>query len=318
MRRRASKRLFGASARHTSRSGDAVCDQHCHPDHRAPRAGREAIIPDSSHSQRMEGVHRSEPGGEPSRIEHFRALLGAARVSEARAKLITRWNAQLAPLGAPAAETLGAAPEAACRQFTYFVKRSLDWHEAEWLPIREELRNLGLDVDTLLHEHPPDFSAHGELTRIGKTASGSLQRVLAARRNRIEWERIEAQQRQILTSIDKGGQRDGQSTHVTDKLRRAVLDWNPDEYKEAFDRLTQLWTERQYLERRRQLLFKLDESAPLWAAAIRERQGLHGLGQCPADTEEAWLWVNCNRNLAGEQRSHCRNWNESLLRSANP
>lgn len=236
--------------------------------------------------------------GEPTCVEHFLALLGAARLSEARAKLSARWNAQMLPLGAPAAETFSSAPEAVCRQFAYSIKRGLDWHETEWLPLREELENLGLKLDTLLHNEPPDFSTHGELKRIARMASDSLQAVLAARRNRIECEQIEAQQRKILSAIGKRGQHDEQSATATDKLLAAVLTWGEDAYRKAFERLAELWTERQHLERRRQLLSKLDQPARGWTAAVRERCGLHGQAECPANVEEAWLWRQLEQELA--------------------
>jgi hypothetical protein len=63
--------------------------------------------------------------------------------------------------------------------------------------------------------------------------------------------------KEILSAIDIGGRRNEQSGTVADKLRSAVLDWSLDAYQEAFKRLSELWTERQYLERRQQLLSKL-------------------------------------------------------------
>src|SRR3989304_3332691 len=47
-------------------------------------------------------------------------------------------------------------------------------------------------------------------------------------------------------------------------------------YREAFQRLVDLHNSRSDLERRRELLKRLETVAPAWAAAIRDRCGHHG------------------------------------------
>ena len=91
----------------------------------------------------------------------------------------------MAPLGAPVAEALGPEPEKICRQFSDGLRRCLQWHDDEWLPLQEELNEAGLRFQQLLAEQPPEFSIGGELLRMADLLDGAAQKVLAARQDLI-------------------------------------------------------------------------------------------------------------------------------------
>ena len=72
----------------------------------------------------------------------------------------------MSPLGASSAESLGAEPERLCRQFSDGLRRCLQWHADQWLPLEEELNEAGLRFRQLLEEQPPEVSIGGELLRM--------------------------------------------------------------------------------------------------------------------------------------------------------
>ena len=232
---------------------------------------------------------------EPSSRAHFVALHGLADLTVRRQQLLTRWKNQMLPLGAPAPEALGPAPEQRCRQFSGAIRRCLDWHAKEWEPLEVEMAGLGLPFRQLLDEQPSDFSG-GDLTRLAKLLAGPLQEVLAARCNVIRWNSVEEKLAATNAALEKSGG-DDQSTLVVERLRAALANLDPSSYRSAMERLDDLFARRKDLERRRELLKKLDGPSPEWARAIRIRDGIHGQGRVPQLVREAWLWRQLNDEL---------------------
>jgi very-short-patch-repair endonuclease len=251
--------------------------------------------------------------GQPAALEHFQALRNHARLSLLRKQLASRWSRQMAPLGAPPAESLGAELERVCRQFSDGLRRCLEWHANEWLPLEEELNEAGLRFRQLLDERPPEFSIGGELLRMAATLDGPAQKVFAARQDLIRWNSLEralAGVRSVLTNGGRGGR------GVAANLLKAVIALDGAGYREAFFRLMDLYERRQHLERRQELLQALARTAPAWAAAISAREGIHGDGQVPMGAAHAWLWRQLNDELDRRGRVSVRELQDQLARTA--
>jgi very-short-patch-repair endonuclease len=250
---------------------------------------------------------------EPEGLEHFRALESHARLSLLRKRLTSRWNRQMTPLGGPPADSLGAEPEGVCRQFSDSLRRSLEWHANEWLPLEEELKDRGLRFRELLDEQPPEFSIGGELLRIAGMLDGPAQKVFAGRRDLIRWNALERVLAEVRTVLADGG---GSGRGVSANLLKAVIALDGAGYREAFFRLLGLCGRRQHLERRHELLGALAKAAPAWAAAISAREGIHGEGQVPPGTAQAWLWRQLKDELDRRGRVSVRDLQDQLARTA--
>src|SRR5439155_312410 len=87
------------------------------------------------------------------------------------------------------------------------------------------------------------------------------------------------------------------SSKATSKLLAAVSDEDSGEYRDAYERLLELKSRQADLDLRRALLSKLESAAPAWAAAIRNRTGVHGRGEPPRDPAAAWIWRQLNDEL---------------------
>jgi very-short-patch-repair endonuclease len=225
----------------------------------------------------------------PSRAEHFAALAAQARLAGKRRRLLDRWNQQMTPLGAPAPEQLGAQPENTARQFKAQIERCLQWHDQQYAPFVAMVSQAGLDFESLLAGEPPWLEEDGELRRIEQCLCGRLRMSLEARRNaarRMQLNETVAGRRQAMEQLLAA---DHQAPVVV-QLRNALRDHDPEAYRHAFQRLTELHRRLEALHRRRSLLARLRPFAPGWAQAIQERTGLYGHNHPPARIAEAWLW----------------------------
>jgi very-short-patch-repair endonuclease len=233
--------------------------------------------------------------GEARRPEHFQALFCLADLSIVRQQVIARWDAQLVPLGLPRAETFEHPPETACQQFSTGIRRSLDWSAQNWLPLRSAIVANGLCVEELFAQEPPDL-AGGELGRLASFLSGTLQRVLAARRDALRCASIDLRIHEAISAL-RPSVTDRESTGVVRDLREAIESADTVAYRRAVSRLVELHERCKHLARRRELMAALAPAAPGWVAAIEERRGIHGKAACPPRLQDAWLWRQLNDEL---------------------
>jgi len=107
----------------------------------------------------------------PRLPEHFQALRQLSRLMNLRQDLAGRWDRQVAALGTPPSAEMGEEVEKTLMQFCDAIENCLGWHEHTWLPLQQQLEDLGFRWEKFLAEQPPVVGADGELVRIGKAVN---------------------------------------------------------------------------------------------------------------------------------------------------
>jgi len=235
-------------------------------------------------------------GRQPHLVEHFRALMVLARLKISRYELAGRWDRQMSTLGAPSSMQFGDEPERACAQFSPQLSHCLGWYRNEWEPLERDLKSLGFCWETFLGEQPPNLAPHGELLRLREAVITNLPEILSARANAVRWHRLEAEI-DALTRKLAFASSGTTSSHVVNRLRESVTNLDANAYRKAFQRLVDLHNLRSNYDRRRELLARLEEVAPAWSAAIRDRYGCHNSRDIPGNAAAAWLWRQLHDEL---------------------
>jgi len=232
----------------------------------------------------------------PRRPEHFQALRQLLRLQILRKDLAARWDRQMAPLGASPSSEMGKQIEKTLIQFCDSIQDCLNWHDRTWLPLQNQLEDLGFRWDKFIAEQPAVVGEDGELLRIGKAVTETLQPILEVRYKKLRLLQLNEELRQLLTNL-KLAARLCRSSKVIAKLVAAVKAEDATGYREAYDRLLQLKSKKADLDLRNTLLAKLETAAPAWAGVIRNRTGVHGKGEPPRDPAAAWVWRQLNDEL---------------------
>ena len=232
----------------------------------------------------------------PRLPEHFHALRKLSRLKTLRQDLASRWDRQVAALGTPPSSEMGEEVEKTLMQFCDSIENCLGWHEHTWLPLQHQLEDLGFRWEKFLAEQPAVVGADGELVRIGKAVNQSLLAILDSRYKRLKLLQLEEEMRDLKNRL-KLRARLAKSSKVISKLLAAVKDEHSNDYRDAYERLLELKSRQADLDLRRTLLAKLESAAPSWAAAIRNRTGVHGRGEPPRDPTAAWTWRQLNDEL---------------------
>jgi very-short-patch-repair endonuclease len=232
----------------------------------------------------------------PRLREHFRALDKLAHLRNLRRELSMRWDRQVVSLGAPGSTHMGEEVEKTLMQFCDSIKDCLSWHECTWLPLQQQLADLGLRWEKFLAEQPAVIGAEGELIRLGKAVTDALLPVLDSHFQKLRLLQLEEECRE-LKNRHKLASRSSRVSKVIVHLHKSIHDEDCGAYRDAYDRLLELKSRQADLDLRRALLSKLESAAPAWAAAIRNRTSVHGRGEPPRDPAAAWVWRQLNDEL---------------------
>ena len=228
--------------------------------------------------------------------EHFRALRQLLRLKGLRGDLGARWDRQVATLGTPHAGEMGEELEKTLMQYCDSIEQCLDWQEHMWLPLQQQLKDIGFRWEKFLAEQPAVVGSDGELARIRIAVTGALLPILDSRFKKLKLLQLEEEFRDLKSRL-KLAARVAKASKVIGQLLAAVTDENSNRYRETHERLLELKSKQADLDLRRALLAKLETAAPAWAGAIRNRAGVHGRGEPPRDAVSAWTWRQLNDEL---------------------
>jgi len=232
----------------------------------------------------------------PRIAEHFHALRRLLRLQGLREDLRTRWDRQVAVLGAPRSSEMGDEVEKTLMQYCDTIEDCLGWQERVWLPLQQKLKDLGFRWEKFLAEQPAVLGPEGELVRIGKAVTEGLLPILDSRFKKLRLIELEEVRTELKDRL-KLAARVAKASKVIGQLLVAVNDENSNRYREAYERLLELKSKQADLDLRRALLAKLETAAPAWAGAIRNRTGIHGRSEPPRDVASAWTWRQLNDEL---------------------
>ena len=102
--------------------------------------------------------------------------------------------------------------------------------------------------------------------------------------------RIEEYKAKNKHYIDKLLEGKNEESELIQATAKALEGFNADEYERLYNKFAGLKDLRRINQNRKELLEKLKKSAPAWALAIQNREGVHGEARPPKDIKKAWQW----------------------------
>jgi very-short-patch-repair endonuclease len=196
------------------------------------------------------------------------------------------------PLGALSATELGAEPERLALQYIEQIAVLLDWNETICRPLERDLRAAGFDWARCLRQQRPQPGNYPDLARL---RDALRQQMIPAVRTRAEQASLATLEQNVaarstaLASFP--------SMPSLDALRSALNGLDIAAYERAHDRIVELHDKARIFEQRARLVERLHQVAPGWAAALRQREAVHGQNDVPGDVAEAWLWRQLHDEL---------------------
>lgn len=233
--------------------------------------------------------------GEPKSPVHFHALRAEIVLAMMRRDLAGRWDRQMVPLYAPAWAALSEKPEEGAAELAREIRRCLQWHAEEWEPIEKELANAGFLWRDFFAAQRSGGGSEEQLQRLKEVVGASLPQAFLARKDMVRFGQVAARFAALQAKLALPD--DGKPAPLLKRLSGAVERQAPRDYREAWQRLSELDRNRKAAARRRELLAALRTVAPAWAQAIQERRAPHDQPAPPGDVQAAWLWRQLHDEL---------------------
>ena len=226
-------------------------------------------------------------GQKPQNTEDCKLILHILELKSMRDQCSSYWNDLIAKHGVPQFYDLdGEAPERIAAKYIPLIERYLDWFETEYPALTACMDAAGLPCNTIFQYHTLDSeiaSTEKILQALERDVPGlcdvfdvvksisDLQTDLQDNRNRLQTGK------RIYSIACKA-------------LLSAAEIYDPAAYRNAYAILENTYTKTSLKRKREEYLNRLAPVAPQWAAAIRNREGIHGNAVIPDNIEAAWRW----------------------------
>jgi very-short-patch-repair endonuclease len=202
-----------------------------------------------------------------------------------------RWDRQSAAIGLPSWGQLGTDPERTLGDYVEAFVQLLDWWAHRWTPIARAFDDLGFQWETYRSQAVAKIAPQSAFRRDLQILSGSLLEELRAQEALVDRDAATvalAAQRAELQPY---------AATLAQELLAALDAHDLDRWATARDALSALHAKSAPWRRRRELLAKLEMSAPGWSSSLRHRDGVHGKSAVPADVRHAWRWRQLSEEL---------------------
>lgn len=235
-------------------------------------------------------------GREPRDTQEVNALREYALYVLRKKELAERWNYYIASRGGPRIEEFGDEFERACLPLCSKITEALDWYQSVWIPTAEEISRAGISWDALTTEIEAPINQHSEISQISLIVNERLLGLIEARKKKISLNELE----QSLRSLEQRVVSCDTETTPASAVRQlidAIRQCDGNKYRVQFEEISRLHSMKEMLERRSELLDRLDRSASKWADMVRKRQAPHDKASPPGSPRQAWRYLQIKQEL---------------------
>lgn len=232
-------------------------------------------------------------GAEASSAADCDLVLHSLELASLRQKCASYWEALPIHLELSFEALDNLPPEHEAAKYVPFMKKALDFEEKVYKVAGEAMASLGLSLDRLSNLKAldrDDAAARKKLIALREIAE-PLCRVLTLKHEADTCRESLSITREALTFSAQGGSALGRA------LYEAFETCEEERYASAYEMLSMTAAKKSLAKRREELLEKLGIVAPKWAAAVRHRDGVHGVAFIPDGIEDAWKWKQLSLEL---------------------
>lgn len=214
-------------------------------------------------------------------------VIHAIELANLRKQCAAYWDGLLAAHGVPAFYTLDAsAPERIANNWIPEIKVYLDWYKNEYGTLLSHLDAVDIPSTVLFASNPLDSDV-AATAKILSTVSDELPDICDICLNILISNERKAALLQNKSVLLRGKRSE---SYICNKIISANDAGDYDAYAEAYTALGVMYQKYELRKHRDELLQKLAAVAPQWAAAIRNRDGIHGECTVPETIQNAWKW----------------------------
>lgn len=210
-------------------------------------------------------------------------------LNQKREKVCEQWNYLIGEHNFVKFEDLdkeSGEPERVASNYIKIIEKCLNWYSKDLIKLKQDLVDMGLNIDIIFKEDPLD-SEFIKTKKIINFITEDLPKYLNISKAFIKIKEIENEFNETKDLLSNKQRR---NSDICNKIIKDINQLNVENYSESYILLSKLYNKYNIKDNRVKLLEKLEEYAPDWVAAIKNRDGIHGLNSIPDQIEEAWKW----------------------------
>jgi very-short-patch-repair endonuclease len=234
-------------------------------------------------------------GNIPVKSNEYKALQKFYDLKLEREKLKNRWNRQMVQLGADNAESMGENFEATCVKYVPIIKENINWYNGIWNQVEDDIKRVGLDLDKINTKVDLSSDKYSNLKYIKTDLSQKIIEAVQSQISRIQYESIKQNKEKIENIVD--GYSSNKNSRIISRLQDAVVNEDVNLYKECYESIISIRDISKNIIRRRELINKLEKTAPMWANEIRLRNNEFGQGNAPLNIDDAWKYAQFKQEI---------------------
>lgn len=197
------------------------------------------------------------------------------------------WNDLLAVYGVPVfLELSPQSPERIAKNWVPQIRKYLDWYENSYTPLLTRLDAVGIPANTLFDYDTLDSDTIATEKKL-TTVSAVLPEICDICSYIVEQEHNNSIFDANIHTLEKGSRSESSICH---SVVKAIKSRDANAYADAFSNLGQMYRKYELQRHRKEMLLRLEPIAPQWAAAISNREDIHGSYVVPDTIEMAWKW----------------------------
>lgn len=226
-------------------------------------------------------------GNQPQNVEDCNLIIHVIEMNRMRAQCASYWNDLIAKRGVPEFYELDASePERVASNYIPLIKQYLEWYQTAYEVLKMRMEAVGLPCDIIFQHNTLDseiVSTEKILAAVCNTIPKLCNifddvQVVLETNNDLEYNKNVVQSGKRVNSV------------VCAMLLSAMESCNISDYRNAYAVLEKAYAKYALKFKRELYLNRLEPIAKQWAAAIKNRNGIHGHATVPDDIEAAWKW----------------------------
>lgn len=214
-------------------------------------------------------------------------VLNSIKLQISRNELALIWDELMAENGTPKFTDLDLKePEIVAKKYIDSINKYLSWYPDDYNKLIELLENANIPGQIVLEIDKLDNDIN-QISKIFDSIQNVLPSIVEICLSQIE---INNNIKVIQKVVDSLEDNLLINSSLCINMKNYLINNSYEEYLEEYRKLNDIYSKYESLNKRKELLTKIEKVAPTWANDIKNRNGIHGEDKCPADIKEAWKY----------------------------
>lgn len=227
----------------------------------------------------------------PEKIEDFNALRMYIELQLKRNKIKNSWKRQVEAIGGPSVSEPTNEIENICRVYCNNIKSKLEWYQCEWYPLEVELKEIGFKLNDFYALREFIDPKYNDILLLKKKFTQEFPKIVENECNRIKYDIINKKIEELLKYLS-----DFKFSKINSDLINAIEDKSKTKYALSMNRLQGLYSIKEDINFKSEIIRKIEKYASGWAYQIKNRKTKLEF-ENSEDIKKAWLWRQLSDEL---------------------